>query len=215
MPEMKTLTLNNNTYDIVDDNAIHTPDTAVVGQTIIVKEVDANGKPLTWEATDFPEGGSGEEWELLADVTLEQDVTGYTIDFLQPQKKLRVIVNSLSASADTNYSGFTVSFKNEAGTVYYPNQLIYPTAIPRKAAGISVYDISTYYLDSMPCVDVRTMFQTDARYGAATTTNRFYAENLTERYFGKLMIPEIIRFSQNTYGTFAAGTRYRIYGVRV
>lgn len=32
--------------------------TAEVGQTIIVEEVDENGKPTKWKAVDFPEGGS-------------------------------------------------------------------------------------------------------------------------------------------------------------
>lgn len=32
-------------------------DTASVGQTIVVKEVDENGKPTEWEAVDMPSGG--------------------------------------------------------------------------------------------------------------------------------------------------------------
>jgi hypothetical protein len=54
MPEMKTLTINDITYDIVDANAIHTPDSAIVGQTIIVKSIDENKKLSEWEAVDFP-----------------------------------------------------------------------------------------------------------------------------------------------------------------
>lgn len=49
---------------VIDPNGealevIPAPKTAAVGQTIVVKAVDANGKPTEWEATDFPEGGGG------------------------------------------------------------------------------------------------------------------------------------------------------------
>ena len=39
--------------------AIEAPETAEIGQTIVVKEVDENGKPTAWEAADFPPGGGG------------------------------------------------------------------------------------------------------------------------------------------------------------
>ena len=185
---------------------------AAVGQIARVTVVDDDGVPIAWESVDLP---TEEVWELLADVTIEEEVNGYSVDFDNPQKKLRVIVDSLAADADTNYSGFTVHFNNEAGTTYYPKQLIYPLAIPRKSAGVSVYDISTYYIGEIPCADITTMFQVDAQSGTGNTPPKmFHSENLTEPYYGKLMVPEISRFSQNTYGKFAVGTRYRIYGVR-
>lgn len=58
--------------------AITPPDTAAVGQTIVVKEVDENGKPILWEAADLPSGGSGSfndnPLELINEITLEEDV---------------------------------------------------------------------------------------------------------------------------------------------
>lgn len=39
----------------VKDYAIPTPETASVGQTIVVKAIDENGKPTEWEAADMPE----------------------------------------------------------------------------------------------------------------------------------------------------------------
>jgi hypothetical protein len=38
--------------------AIPAPEVATVGQTIVVKEVDENGKPTAWEAANFPGSGS-------------------------------------------------------------------------------------------------------------------------------------------------------------
>ena len=37
---------------------IQTPETATVGQTIVVKSVDTSGKPTKWQAVDMPSGGS-------------------------------------------------------------------------------------------------------------------------------------------------------------
>jgi hypothetical protein len=47
---------------VIDPNGegascIYAPEKASVGQTIVVKAVDDNGKPTEWEAVDFPEGG--------------------------------------------------------------------------------------------------------------------------------------------------------------
>ena len=157
--------------------------------------------------------GGEDKWELLADVTIEEAVNNFDYAFDSPQKKLKVIVDSVAADADTTYSGFSLWFNNEAGSTYYPNTMFYPTGIPRKTARTSVYDISTYYIRDIPCIDVSTMIAEDKRYGDGAS-KRYFVESLAEPYFGKMMVPEIVRFSQNTYGTFAAGTRYRIYGVK-
>lgn len=50
-------------YGLAD--RIAPPATAQVGQTIVVKTVDADGKPTEWEAADMSAGG-GETWELIA-----------------------------------------------------------------------------------------------------------------------------------------------------
>lgn len=56
------------------------PETAEVGQTIVVKAVDENGKPTEWEAADFPAGGDSAGWKLVANVTVEEDVDRLTIE---------------------------------------------------------------------------------------------------------------------------------------
>ena len=193
-------------------DVIPLPPTASVGQTIKVSAVDADGKPTAWEAAD-PE----EVWELLADVTLEEEVKNYEHSFDVPQRKLKVIVDSLAASANTSHSGFTLWFNNEAGSSYKPNAIFYPFPIPQTSVYTSVYNISTYYIGDEPCVDVDVMAQAGAVYGTdgnASRIRKYNITNLKENYFNKIMVPEIVKFNQNTYGTFAAGTRYRIYGVR-
>ena len=40
------------------------PETGTVGQVLVVKELDENGRPAKWETVDFPEGGGLSEEEL-------------------------------------------------------------------------------------------------------------------------------------------------------
>lgn len=48
------------------------PETASIGQTIVVKAVDENGKPTEWEAADFPSGVSS-EWNLIRTMEITGD----------------------------------------------------------------------------------------------------------------------------------------------
>ena len=66
---------------------------ATVGQTVKIAAVDENGVPTAWEPVDLP-GGGGEEWDELANVTLEEeslpviDIGDYAVNF----KKLRFFI---------------------------------------------------------------------------------------------------------------------------
>lgn len=54
MADMKALTVGGITYNIKDTGAVHGPETAQVGQTLVVSALDENGKPTTWKAADLP-----------------------------------------------------------------------------------------------------------------------------------------------------------------
>jgi hypothetical protein len=56
--------------------AIEPPETAEAGQTIVVKEVDESGKPVLWEAADFPSSGSK---VLSYSLTLEEDCSAVSL----------------------------------------------------------------------------------------------------------------------------------------
>ena len=56
---------------------ISPPETAKVGQTIVVKTVDEDGRPTAWEAVDLLSGGVG-HWETVLDTVWEQDVINPT-----------------------------------------------------------------------------------------------------------------------------------------
>ena len=52
---------------------IPVPETAAVGQTVAVRAVDENGKPIEWEAADFPKGGG-----VTGEVVRPKDLQEYT-----------------------------------------------------------------------------------------------------------------------------------------
>ena len=44
---------------IATGEKITSPFTGLVGQTIVVKEIDENGRPIKWECVDISSGGNG------------------------------------------------------------------------------------------------------------------------------------------------------------
>lgn len=206
---------------------------ATVGQIARITAVDDKGVPTAWEAVDEPKtphigengnwwigetdtgvNASEEQWELLIDVTTETETQIYEHNFEDtPMKKLLVILDTLAADADASHCPVTVSFNNEAGSSYKPNVMAYPLAVPRKSAHQSVYEISTFYMEDTPAVDISALVG-GSIHGKENTKHFWHFENLAEQYFHSRMVPEICRWKQGTYETFAPGTRYRIYGVR-
>ena len=55
---------------------------AEVGQTIVVKAVDENGKPTEWKTADLPQGGGsdGMKMELIHDIVVEESVNKMNLD---------------------------------------------------------------------------------------------------------------------------------------
>ena len=177
---------------------------ASIGQIAKVKTINDNGVPIEWIASN----SADDKWELLVDVTLEEAASSYSHEFSTPQRKILVILETPVADANTTHSGFVVSFNNEAGTGYKPESgTIYPYPVPRTSAIVSYYMIETYYVGGVPLVIIHMPVDDPNKIVSR------YLNSLQERYYQKMMVPEIIRFGQNSYGTFPAGTRYRIFGV--
>lgn len=66
------------------------PTTAEIGQTIVVKSVDENGKPTEWESADLPSGGGGGgEWkDILPYGEIGQDLATIEYTNLNAKKVL-------------------------------------------------------------------------------------------------------------------------------
>ena len=83
---------------------IYPPDTATIGQTIVVKSVDENGKPTEWEAADMASGGSPEIRHIKT-LTLEDDVQWAYVDTDEDGNAFHiteVVINVYSVGAESN-----------------------------------------------------------------------------------------------------------------
>ena len=95
--------------EIVRDS-IPVPSTAQVGQTIVVKEVDESGKPVSWECVDVPAGGDIESWNYEKTITIEEEVASITINTLDDGTPLALKKIELSAIVDSTETSIR-SFK--------------------------------------------------------------------------------------------------------
>lgn len=94
---------------------IPVPPTAEVGQTIVVKAVDENGKPTEWEAVDMA-GGSDQNTVQI--VNISDEVVDEKFDFILHGKGLYFSSNNISFSFlrwDENYENYTVASTSLSG----------------------------------------------------------------------------------------------------
>ena len=57
------------------DDYVFNPESGAVGQALVVKELDENGRPAKWETVDFPEGGGV---GVTGEVVRPKDLQDYT-----------------------------------------------------------------------------------------------------------------------------------------
>lgn len=114
------------------------PSSAELGQTIVVKAVDENGKPTEWEAADITSGGGSDGWTEIGEITLEGTefiISAYSdgIVTISPENGVYPQVNKNTVLRKSDYSSYVnVSFvatgtdgqytmKNLDGAVYAPS----------------------------------------------------------------------------------------------
>lgn len=97
--------------------------TAAVGQTIVVSEVDADGKPTKWEAADM---GAADVWELIYYGEITEDVNGITVDkdsngetFSLKDYKLVIKTVAATESPNGGFSWFTHNNDNDIKGPFY------------------------------------------------------------------------------------------------
>lgn len=78
--EARNAALNLSTFcQELDKTRIKVPSTAAIGQTIVVKTVDENGKPTEWETADLSSSEGGVATELKT-VLLEKDTYPFAVE---------------------------------------------------------------------------------------------------------------------------------------
>lgn len=89
------------------DTTVVNPESASVGQTIVVDEVDAYGKPTKWKAVDYQERTHGSEWiELLPETTLtftNSQYQGVHDVLIEPGKTYKVLWNGTEYILTASY----------------------------------------------------------------------------------------------------------------
>lgn len=104
-------------YTAEEVGAVKSPDTAAVGQTIMVKEVDESGKPTSWECVDVAGGGS---YVLLNDIVLTEAVSSVEVtqaDDGTPYNLRAIYLEVGFAEIETEYGAIQYTDNNVSATV--------------------------------------------------------------------------------------------------
>lgn len=164
---------------------------AAVGQIAKITAVDDSGKPTAWSPVDMPSGGGGETWEAINAITLSDAVNTVTINTDSggnaiALKKVRILVEG---SATHNQDLFLNN-----------SRYMRATAVGT-AASVGALSAEPF-CGKMYCFAVTNI---TANYGFSNQTANTFSDEIT--------ITEI-KLIVNNSGTFSAGTKFTIQGVR-
>lgn len=170
---------------------------AEVGQTIVVKAVDENGKPTEWEAHVLPEGVS--DWELVSTVTLEEDVAVFEFTELDASEISFSFFGRFNDTNDSLSNANTVcnAFINGVtSSVLGSSQIGYIRASGNNFLGVGLVRILGGYADYM------TTLHPNSNSAIVTFTGRNYKIERISAF--KLTSPDTTTF-------FKAGGVFSIY----
>ena len=164
---------------------------ATVGQIAKITAVADSGKPTAWAAVDMPSGGGGEPWEAINAITLSDAVNTVTINTDSggnaiALKKVRILVEG---SATHNQD------------LFFNNSRYIRTSFVGTAVSVGAISAEPF-CGKMYCFAVPNAA---ANYAAVNQQANIFSSEIT--------ISEI-KLIVNNSGTFSAGTKFTIQGVR-
>ena len=166
---------------------------ATVGQIAKITAVDDTGKPTAWEAVDLPSGGggSGETWEEINAITLSDAVNTVTINTDSggntiALKKVRIL---FEGSATHNQDLFFNNFR------------YFRAPIVGTEASVGAFSAEPF-CGKMYCFAVVKII-----------ANYEFNNQIAAVFSDEITITEI-KLIVNNSGTFSAGTKFTIQGVR-
>ena len=174
---------------------------------------DENGNVIEKEIS-ASSGGSDDVWELINDITLEEEVNKIDTGLWDKDyRKIRIVLDTLAASANTNYMGTIIYTSN--GFNYDTNNMIrfYTKAMPMTSAQRSLIECEI--------IDENSVIAT-ASYGSVKENGFFNSMDNSSAskmywtpldYGNKNILPQITGLQIGTYASFVAGTRLRVWGV--
>lgn len=186
--------------DEVSGDFIPVPETAEVGQTIVVKAVDENGKPTEWEAGNVNLGltfmGIIEITESSAGLSLTQ-INGESFCLKKMVIAAKTVTSSTTSNSSNTWLNLAANSKSFTGVQY---------AVAQNGTKYSLWDIVSF-----PVNDANCLVAASCRYGAReglidgggrTTWMSVSGKGITE-----------IRFKMgDNYTTFEPGTLFYIFG---
>lgn len=164
---------------------------ATIGQIAVVAAVDASGVPTAWSSVDMPSGGGGETWEAINTITLSDAVNTVTINQDSggnaiALKKVRIVVEG-SATANQD--------------LFFNNARCIRAQVVGMAASVGALSAEPF-CGKMYCFAVTNIA---ANYVAINQPANIF--------LGEITITDI-KLIVNNSGTFSAGTKITIQGVR-
>ena len=179
---------------------------AKVGQTVKIAEVDENGVPTAWESVEFP---SGAEWRLIADITLEEEVTSVDISTDMDGKPIELSAYYLIAKI--------VPAVNTADRFTYIK-----INVNNKASMNNInYDATTknqVYLSDL-CILAGNVNPIHFTAVADVSYNWNYSARSMSPYYtmGKMNSINLITINPNDYSKVfgGAGTEIKLYGIDI
>lgn len=182
-----------------DGGFIPAPATAEVGQTIVVKAVDEDGKPTEWECADVATGGSGalehirtiELTEEVAQIVVDTDADGNALNLSNIVLAIYTVGGTNNTATSTYYcypnsiNAGAIRFANENG-VYAAGKTV------RSIVDITLLDTGTYY----------------TRHGVNGSSAMKW-----NRYGSEASIKSVTLYLDTDSYTFGVGTKIVVSGV--
>jgi hypothetical protein len=163
---------------------------AEVGQTIVVKAVDENGKPTEWECADLKRG-----WKLVGELTLEEDVQQANVRLSKPvADEIMVQMQIVASSTATAHGLVKLFFNGDANKESY--EYINGVYIGTK---IDVFFVREYY-ENWICPIV-----TSFRYGGDLHKRRSWTAG------SNTTITTVNVFAGSTNALLGIGTTVKVY----
>lgn len=191
------------TYGLAD--RIAPPATAQVGQTIVVKTVDADGKPTEWEVADMPSGGGGSgvgPYKFIQTVTIPDGEEVSIVEITIPAKTRKLYV--LGSTNTSSIFGTTVRTQIKNGNVVLASINIDKNMSHRNALLSAELNDDIQFM-SFSSANISGGF--DGLYPGNISFNDYASYFSKENNFLQIMIKS--GGSKNQY--FAAGCTFDLY----
>lgn len=124
---------------------------AKVGDFLTVAEVDENGVPTAWETAEMPTGGGADQFRLIRDITIPEDITTDTsgVNFIYADDAQTSVLFGFDTDTDGNAFELTelIVVTTNAGSIAttdYVARVAFDSAIPTNISmnGIAVHGVT-------------------------------------------------------------------------